>query len=161
MNPPFRVLWICTANACRSQMAEAILRHLGEDRFVSRSAGACATGWIHPLAAEGLDPLGISLGDQYSKGCDEMLGLEHDIVITLCDAAACVIPNDWKGDPVRVHWSLPDPVSVLGADQDRAAAAVTVAGWLREAITAMVALPLETMDREAVRKTLAGLGGSW
>ncbi len=133
----------------------------GGDRFEARSAGACATGWIHPLAGQGLKLLDISLGDQYSKGCDEMLALDHDVTITLCDAAACVIPNNWKGDPVRVHWSLPDPVSVPGSDQDRVAAAVTVAGWLREAITAMVALPLETMDREAVRKTLAGLGGSW
>jgi protein-tyrosine-phosphatase len=154
-------LWICTANACRSQIAQAILRHVGGERFESRSAGACPTGWIHPLAEEGLTPLGISLGDQYSKGCDEMLPLEHDIIITLCDAAACVIPKSWKGDPVRVHWSLPDPVSLLSSDKDRAAAAATVARWLHEAITEMIGLPLETMDRETARKTLAGLGGSW
>ena len=161
MNPPFRVLWICTANACRSQMAEAILRYLGGGRFVARSAGASPAGWIHPLAEAGLASLGIPLGDQYSKGCEEMLALEHDIIITVCDAAACVIPSGWKGEPVRVHWSLPDPVMHPGSAEEQVTAAASVAQWLRDRIGRLVALPLETMDREAIRKALAEMADSW
>ncbi len=141
-------------------MAEAILRHVGGRRFVARSAGAWPAGRIHPLAEAGLAPLGISLGDQYSKGCEEVQTLEHDIVITVCDAAACAIPREWKGDPVVVHWSLPDPVMHPGSPQDREAAAIGVAQLLRDRIEHLVALPLETMDRDAARNALAELAGS-
>lgn len=160
MNPPFRVLWICTANACRSQMAEAILRDLGGHRFIARSAGASPAGYIHPLAIAGLKSLGLALGNQRSKGCDEMLPLEHDIVITVCDAAACVIPGAWKGDPVVVHWGLPDPVACPDPPAEREAQAAEVAARLRNRIKHLVELPLETMDREQIRQALEQLAHS-
>jgi len=145
------------ANACRSQMAEAILRHLGGRRFVARSAGAMPAGYIHPLADAGLKSLGLALDKQYSKGCDEMLALEHDIVITVCDAAACVIPTAWKGNPVTVHWGLPDPVACPGSPTERESQAVQLAGLLHNRIRRLVELPLETMDRDEIRQALEQL----
>jgi arsenate reductase len=160
MNPPFRVLWICTANACRSQIAEAVLRHLGGERFVSRSAGVNPVGWIHPLAQAGLASLGIPLGDQRSKSCQEVLAIAHDIIITVCDAAACQIPSGWQGNPIIVHWSLPDPVMHPGTEEDRRAAAVAAAHTVRDWIERFVSLPLETMDRDQVRAELQAIGSA-
>jgi len=160
MNPPFRVLWICTANACRSQIAEAVLGHLGGERFVSRSAGVSPVGWIHPLAEIALASLDIRLGDQWSKNCEEVLAVAHDIIITVCDAAACQIPSGWRGNPIIVHWGLPDPVMHPGTEEDRRAAAVAVARTLRDWIERLVALPLETMDRDQARAVLQAIGSA-
>ena len=157
MNPPFRVLWICTANACRSQIAEAVLGHLGGKRFVSRSAGVSPAGWIHPLAETALAALNIPLGDQHSKSCQEVMAVTHDIVVTVCDAAACQIPTGWRGDPIIMHWSLPDPVMHPGSEEERQAAAVAVARTLRAWIARLVALPLEIMDRDQVCKELEAI----
>jgi arsenate reductase len=154
MTPPFRVLWVCTANACRSQMAEAILRQVGGDRFVSRSAGAHPVGRIHPLAEAGLSPMGIPIVGQHSKGFEEVRQFEHDVIITLCDSAACELPVGWKGDPVRVHWGLADPVTQRSSEGERQAAAVKAARTLRERIERLVALPLETMNREQLGQAL-------
>jgi len=157
MNPPFRVLWICTANACRSQIAEAVLGHLGGRRFVSRSAGVSPAGLIHPLAETALASLNIPLGDQRSKSCQEVQAVAHDVIITVCDAAACQLPSGWRGDPIIVHWSLPDPVMHPGTEEDRQAAAVAVAHTLRAWIERLVALPLETMDRDQARGELQAI----
>jgi arsenate reductase len=158
MNPPFRVLWICTGNACRSQIAEAILRHLGGERFESRSAGVSPAGWIHPLARMGLAALDIPLGDQRSKSCQEVLGVAHDIVITVCDSAACQIPTGWLGHPIFAFWGLSDPVMHQGTEEERRAAAVAVARTLRDRIERLVALPLETMDRDQICAELRAIG---
>jgi arsenate reductase len=160
MSPPFRVLWICTANACRSQIAEAVLGHLGGNRFVSRSAGVSPVGWIHHLAETALASLNIRLGDQHSKSCKEVLAVAHDIIITVCDAAACQIPSGWRGNPIIVHWSLPDPVMHPGTEEDRQAAAAAVAHTLRDGIERLVALPLETMDREQIHAELQMIGAA-
>ncbi len=154
MSPPFNVLFICTANACRSQMAEAILRHVGGDRFVARSAGASPIGQIHPLASTALALADIPLQNQYSKGFEEVLEIEHDLIITLCDSAACLTPSAWPGRPVIAHWSLFDPVSYPGTGQEQIAVARGTADKLRAWIERLVALPLEDLDPEEIRTEL-------
>ena len=154
MSPPFNVLFICTANACRSQMAEAVLRHVGGDRFVARSAGVSPIGAIHPLASIALELAGIPLVDPYSKGFDEVLKIEHDLIITLCDSAACRVPPAWPGRPVIVHWGLYDPVSCLGSEQERIAVATETVDTLRARIERLVALPLEDLTPDKIRAEL-------
>ena len=160
MSPPFNVLFICTANACRSQMAEAILRHVGGDRFVARSAGASPIGAVHPLALIALELAGIPLVNQYSKGFNEVLQIEHDLIITLCDSAACQIPPAWPGRPVIVHWGLADPVSCPGTKQERIAMAENTAATLRAWIEQLVALPLENLTPDAIRAELLRIAGT-
>ena len=154
MSPPFNVLFICTANACRSQMAEAILRHVGGDRFVARSAGASPIGQIHPLASTALALADIPLQNQYSKGFEEVLEIEHDLIITLCDSAACLTPSAWAGRPVIAHWSLFDPVSYPGTGQEQIAVARGTAAKLRAWIEQLVDLPLEDLTPEEIRAEL-------
>jgi len=155
VTPPINVLFICTANACRSQMAEAILRQVGDDRFIARSAGVSPIGAIHPLASIALADAGIRLDDQYSKGLDEVMDIEHDLIITLCDSAACLVPQTWPGQPVTVHWGLSDPVSCLGSEQERIDMATETVATLRKRIERLVVLPLEKLTADQIYLELA------
>ena len=101
-----RVLFLCTHNSARSQMAEGLLRQLGRNEFEVFSAGTEATR-VHPLAIEAMKELGIDISAQSSKTLDRYRGQKFDYVITVCDRAneQCPIFTD---DPVRIHWSTRD-----------------------------------------------------
>jgi len=117
---PLRILFLCTHNSARSQMAEAILRALGGDRVEAASAGTEVTR-VHPLAVREMAERGIGMGGQRSKHLDELLGERFDTVVTVCDSAAESCPV-FPGAPKRLHWSLPDPSAVEGPEEVRAAA---------------------------------------
>jgi thioredoxin type arsenate reductase len=112
-----RVLFLCTHNSARSQMAEGILRELGGDRVETASAGTEVTR-VHPLAVREMAERGIDISGHRSKHLDEFLGERFDYVITVCDNAreACPI---FPGDPERIHWSIPDPSAVEGDETAR------------------------------------------
>ncbi len=102
-----RVLFLCTHNGARSQMAEGILRSLGGDRVEACSAGTVASR-VHPLAIQVLAERGIDLRRQRSKSLDEYKDLHFDYVITVCDDANASCPV-FPGPGERLHWSIPDP----------------------------------------------------
>lgn len=81
---PFRVLFLCTANSCRSQMAEGWLRHLGGERFIARSAGT-APRFLHPLATRAMQEVGVEIAAQRGKGIDAIRSERFDLAVTLCD----------------------------------------------------------------------------
>jgi arsenate reductase len=114
-----RVLFLCTHNSARSQMAEGLLRHAAPAAAVA-SAGTEATR-VHPLAVAALARRGIDIRGQYSKTIAALAAREFDYVITVCDAAAQACPV-FPGPAVRFHWSLPDPTAVGGDDDARSAA---------------------------------------
>lgn len=109
---PARVLFICSGNSARSQIAEALLRSLGSDRVEVHSAGPNPAA-VHPLALEVLSELGVPATGLRSKGMDEVAGIDFDYVITLCDIARELCPP-LSGKPRHMHWSLPDPAAVSG-----------------------------------------------
>jgi len=112
-----RVLFLCTHNSARSQMAEGFLRSLAGDRFEVASAGTQATR-VHPLAIRAMAEVGIDLGPHTSKVVDEFVEQPWDYVITVCDAAneACpVFPKKAN----RLHWSFEDPSQATGSDDVR------------------------------------------
>ncbi len=127
MNTKPTILLLCTANCCRSQMAEAVLKHVAPTRLEAVSAGASPAGFIHPLVFAALEQLGIPVEDQHSKSWDEFRGRQVDLLITLCDSAADEVCPVWPDRPTTVHWPLPDPVMVYGSDDERLAAARRVA----------------------------------
>ena len=102
-----RVLFLCTHNSARSQMAEGLLRHLGGERFEAFSAGTEATH-VRPLAVAAMAELGIDVSRQESKTLDRYLGEPFDAVITVCDQAAEACPV-FPGAKRRLHWSFTDP----------------------------------------------------
>lgn len=132
MSAKQRVLFVCTHNSARSQMAEAFLRELAGDRFDVASAGTEARG-VHPLAIQAMAEVGIDISLQKSKTVDRFLDQRFDLVITVCDdaAEACpVFPNAAE----RRHWSFPDPSAVLGDADQRFATFASVRDSIRERI---------------------------
>ncbi len=127
-----RVLFLCTHNSARSQMAEALLRHLAGDRFDAYSAGTEATA-VRPLAIRAMADLGIDIAHQESKTLDRYLGEPLDAVITVCDQAneACPV---FFGARERLHWSFPDPARATGTEEEQLATYRTVRDALRARI---------------------------
>ena len=103
-----RVLFLCTGNSARSQMAEGLLRQLASDRFEVFSAGTIAT-FVRPQAIAVMNELGIDISHHRSKSVDELLGEKLDYVVTVCDHANQHCPN-FPGAVTRLHWSIDDPV---------------------------------------------------
>ena len=115
-----RVLFVCTHNSARSQMAEGLLRHHGGDRFQAFSAGT-EPGSVHPLAIRAMAEIGIDAGGQHSKSVDEFTGQAFDCVITVCDQAREACPV-FPGAARQLHWSLEDPSQARGSEEERLAA---------------------------------------
>jgi protein-tyrosine-phosphatase len=107
---PLRVLFLCTHNSARSQMAEAILRHMGGDTVEVFSAGSMPTQ-VHPNTLVVLRELGIDTSYLYAKSLDQFMGESFDYIITVCDRVRDICPV-FQGDPVQIHWSFPDPVVI-------------------------------------------------
>ena len=114
-----RVLFLCTHNSARSQMAEGFLRHLAGDRFEVASAGTEATR-VHPLAIGAMQEAGIDIRAHRSKTLDALMDDPWDYVITVCDSANEHCPV-FPGRTTRIHWSFDDPSSATGSDVERLA----------------------------------------
>lgn len=115
-----RVLFLCTHNSARSQMAEGLLRRLGGDRFEVASAGTEATR-VRPLAIRAMAELGIDISGHESKTLDRYLEQPFDLVVTVCDEANETCPV-FPGATRRLHWSVPDPSKATGSEAQRLAA---------------------------------------
>jgi arsenate reductase len=112
-----RVLFLCTHNSARSQMAEGLLRKMAGDQFEVFSAGTQETP-VHPLAIEAMRESGIDISDRRSKTLNEFEGQQFDYVVTVCDRAneSCPI---FPGSTERIHWSFDDPSAATGTDEQR------------------------------------------
>lgn len=110
------VLFLCTGNSCRSQMAEAIINAQLGDTWQAVSAGTKPAGYVHPKALEALSEIGIQ-HEGRSKLADEFKGVNFDLVVTVCDLAAEECPV-WLGKGKRVHHSFPDPAKAEGTDEE-------------------------------------------
>ena len=111
------VLIVCTGNSCRSQMAEAIWRELGNGQWESQSAGSKPSGYVHPNALVAIKELGLSTDGLVSKTIDPFVEKQQDLVITVCDNAkeACpVLPNAKQ----TLHWPFEDPADATGTDEE-------------------------------------------
>ncbi|HXU33308.1 MAG TPA: arsenate reductase ArsC [Thermoanaerobaculia bacterium] len=148
--PSLRVLFLCTHNSARSQMAEGILRHLGGDRFEVHSAGTVATR-VHPLAIAATAENEIDLRGQRSKHLDELSGERFDYVITVCDNARDSCPI-FPGAGERLHWSIPDPSAVEGDEATKLQAFRAASDDLTSRIRGLWFLP-ETFSVQARTST--------
>ncbi len=119
MIPKQRVLFLCTGNSARSQMAEAFLRHYAGETFEVHSAGLEPKG-INPLTVHVMEEIGISLAGHTSKGVDTYLGkILFQYLITVCDKAEQNCPTMWPGVNQRLHWSFEDPAAYDGSDVEK------------------------------------------
>ena len=116
-----RVLFLCTGNCCRSQMAEGLLRHLAGEEIESMSAGANPAHYVHPLAIEAMSELGIDITQQTSKHINEFLppqGTPPDLIISVCSSAEKECPT-FPGDVERLHWPFDDPYYADGSHEEQ------------------------------------------
>jgi|UniRef100_A0A7C4KKW3 arsenate reductase len=121
MNTKKRVLFLCTGNSARSQMAEAFLRRYAGDFFEVHSAGFEPRG-IHPLTIKVMEEVGFDLSGHSSKGVERYLGKTLvQILITVCDKAEKNCPTVWPGVTQRLHWSFEDPGAFEGSDAEKLA----------------------------------------
>jgi arsenate reductase len=111
-----KVLFLCTGNSCRSQMAEAIVNARLGDTWNAASAGTQPTGYVHPKALSVLSEIGIPHGGR-SKLADEFRYTDFDLVVTVCDSAAEECPV-WIGRGIRQHHGFPDPAKAQGTDEE-------------------------------------------
>ena len=138
---PLRVLFLCTGNSARSQMAEAILRHLSRGRIDVVSAGSHPRPQIHPMAREAVAKIfQIGMEGQRPKPLDAFLGQRFDYVISVCDRAAESCPV-FPGDPARIRWSFEDPAEASGSDEEKRRKFELTARDLQQRIRVWMSLP--------------------
>lgn len=147
---PFRVLVLCTGNSARSQLAEALLATRGAGRIEAASAGSRPAARVNPFALEQLRARGIDWEGRRPRGLDDLGEATFDLVITVCDNARDACPF-YPGARAQVHWGLPDPAEATDAAEARRAFGDT---WdaLACRVDALLALPLERMDADALRQ---------
>jgi len=115
--PPPRLLFLCTSNSARSQMAEALVGHLSQGQVQALSAGSHPAQAVHPLAISTLARRGVQMSQSVPKSLELFVGQSFDRVITLCDRVRERCPT-W-GDSSLMHWSLPDPGKAEGTEAER------------------------------------------
>ena len=132
MTERIKVIFLCTGNSARSQMAEGLARHLSKGRVDAYSAGLEPKG-LHPLAVAAMDEIGIDIRSQKSKDIDPKLFSGVDLIITLCgdaEARCPVSPPHIR----REHWPLEDPARAVGSEEERREAFRKTRDRLREQI---------------------------
>lgn len=150
------VLFICTGNSCRSQMAEAILRHVAGDKFESLSGGTRPAGVVQPIAIRALERMGIASDGLESKHLDRFADRPVNIAITVCDNASAECPS-WLGADIKIHWGLPDPTFHQGSEDDREAFCTKIAERIRTKVSRLAEIPMEKYSREELIDQLSSL----
>lgn len=153
----WRVLFLCTGNSARSQIAEALLNQRGEGRFVADSAGSHPAGRVNPHAIAALHAHGIPWSGHQPQGIDAVADHAWDIVITVCDHAreACPI---FPGQPVQAHWGMPDPAAISGDPAAQRRAFDETLLTLRRRIDLLLALPVEKLERLTFEHEVRAIG---
>jgi len=116
-----RVLFLCTGNSCRSQMAEGLLRDRAGGRYVALSAGSRPANFVHPLAIQVMSEMGIDISEQVSKHVSRFLPPEGEppqVIISVCSSAERECPA-FPGDVERLHWPFDDPAHAAGCEEER------------------------------------------
>jgi arsenate reductase len=151
-----RVLFLCTGNSARSQLAEGLLRKLSRGRADVLSAGNQPEADVHPMAIDILKRrFEIDTADLHPKHLNRFVGERFDYVITVCDRTAETCPT-FPGDPERIHWSFEDPAAVPGEDAQRRAFE-SVANGLAARLRVWMSLPavrgrLDEAEERAARR---------
>ena len=148
---PLRVLFLSPSNAARSQIAEALLRRKGGERFIVASAGASPATQIHPGAVRALATLGIDWSSRRPKGVDAVAGQDWDFIIATCEPVKEACPS-LPGQPLYARWGVPNPVdATAGASNEDAF--VKTAHLLMWRIDLMLAVRPEVLERAVTTQT--------
>ncbi len=158
----YNVLFLCTGNSARSIMAEAMLNGAHGDRFRAFSAGSHPAGAVNPHALEQIREIGYAPAGLRSKSWDEFAAAgapEMDFVITVCDKAAGEACPFWPGQPATAHWGFRDPAAATGSTDEIRHAFATICREIKTRLDIFQSLPLEKLDKLALQRELARIGG--
>jgi arsenate reductase len=158
----YNVLFLCTGNSARSIIGESVLNKLGMGRFRGFSAGSHPKGAVNPHVLSLLEATHFPVEDLRSKPWDEFAAPGApvmDFVFTVCDDAAGEVCPVWPGQPITAHWGLPDPAKATGEDWEIDRAYSEVFRMLRRRIEIMLALPLASLDRMRIERSVRAIGG--
>jgi arsenate reductase len=161
MQGRYNVLFLCTGNSARSIMAEAILNRKGRPNFIAYSAGSHPKDAIHPAALRQLEIANLATTGLHTKSWDEFAkpGAPHlDFVFTVCDNAAKEVCPTWPGQPMTAHWGIPDPAVVEGSQEEIDRAFLDAFTILDRRINLLLALPLSSLDKLAIKKEIDQIG---
>jgi arsenate reductase len=155
----FRVLFLCTGNSARSQMAEALLNSKGKGRFEAASAGSRPAARVNPFAIETLRQHGIAWAGHAPRSVDGLEREHWDFVVTVCDRAKESCPI-FPGQPILAHWGMPDPAEVEGDRATKQAAFRDAFVLLSRRIDLLLALPLEKLEQLAIESRVRAIGNA-
>ncbi|MEZ0332631.1 MAG: arsenate reductase ArsC [Gemmatimonadales bacterium] len=153
----YRVLFLCTGNSARSQMAEAVLNRKGQGRFRAESAGSSPAARVNPYAIQALRESGITWHGHAPRGLAGLDRQPWDFVITVCDRAKEACPV-FPGQPILSHWGMPDPAAVEGDDAAKRAAFVDALTLISRRIDLLLALPIEKLERLILEAKVQAIG---
>ena len=157
----YNVLFLCTGNSARSIIAEVLIEHWGKGRFTGYSAGSFPKGAVHPLALDLLESRHLRTYGLRSKSWNEFArpgAPAMDFVFTVCDQAAGEVCPVWPGNPVTAHWGVPDPAAVEGSEAEQRKAFRAAYLTLENRIKLFAALPIEKLDRMAIKRNVDDIG---
>lgn len=153
-----KILFLCTANSCRSILAEAIFNHLAPAGMRAYSAGSRPCGQVHGHSLKALRRAGIDLQGLHSKSQAVHQGLQPDLLITLCDNAAAEPCPAYFGGALKAHWGLPDPAAQGGSPAEVDAAFDKTVSDIERRIGEFLSLPLSQLNAQQLSEALAAIG---
>ncbi|WP_353740975.1 arsenate reductase ArsC [Pseudomonas fluorescens] len=153
-----RVLFMCTANSCRSILSEAMFNHLAPQGFEAISAGSFPKGQVLPRSLSTLQEAGIAIDGLSSKGNEAFEANPPDIVITVCDNAAGEACPVYFGPALKAHWGLEDPSDIMGDEATVSAAFHSTLARIETRCRALLDLPFAQLDRDALKRELDRIG---
>ncbi|MDO7898365.1 arsenate reductase ArsC [Pseudomonas citrulli] len=153
-----RVLFMCTANSCRSILCEALFNHLAPAGFEAVSAGSFPKGTVLPRSLATLERAGIATQGLGSKGNDAFEGCPPDIVITVCDKAAGEACPVYFGSAIKSHWGLEDPSDVHGDEAQIDAAFDATLARIERRCEAFFRIPFTSISRDEIKQELDRIG---
>jgi arsenate reductase (thioredoxin) len=152
-----RVLFLCTGNSARSQIAEKLLNRKGGGRFVAESAGSQPAKEVNPYAIEALERHGYFWTGGHPKHVDGMVNREWDFVITVCDRAKESCPI-FPGQPVIAHWGMPDPAAAEEPEGTKRRAFDDTLLIISRRLDLFLALPMEKLSKLALAQRVQAIG---
>ncbi|MGA6106952.1 arsenate reductase ArsC [Pseudomonas solani] len=153
-----RVLFMCTANSCRSILSEALFNHLAPPGFEAVSAGSFPKGQVLPRSLATLQQAGIDTRGLRSKGNEAFADNPPDVVITVCDKAAGEACPVYFGPALKAHWGLQDPSEAVGDEGQVEAAFHATLACIERRCRAFLALPFASLERDELQRELARIG---
>lgn len=153
-----KVLFMCTANSCRSVLSEGLFNHMAPDGFTAVSSGSFPSGQLNPRAVSTLQGLGIDTSALYSKGSEVFSDSPPDIVITVCDKAGGEPCPLFFGPAIKSHWGLADPSEVKGIDSEIQKAFDATVARIRKRFEAFFRLDHSALTADQLKRELDRIG---